>query len=101
MVIFLVVIEFVHKRFNYCGHITTNMLGFFFKVAGFCLALGQCVLKDFFLFPNLLICVLLVVVVDVHLQLVGGEAGPSSLGGFGLIHLLLRGHGPLHVDAAP
>lgn len=37
----------------------------------------------------------------VNLQLVGGEAGPRSLGGFGLVDLLLGGHSSLHVNAAP
>lgn len=34
----------------------------------------------------------------VNLQLVGSEAGPSSLGGFWLVDLLLGGHSPLHVN---
>lgn len=35
----------------------------------------------------------------VNLQLVSSEAGPGSLGGFGLVNLLFSGHGPLHVHA--
>lgn len=38
--------------------------------------------------------------VEVYLQLVSGEAGPRSLGGFGLVNLLFRGHSPLHINAA-
>lgn len=37
----------------------------------------------------------------INLQLVGSEAGPSSLGGFWLVNLLLSGHSPLHVNTVP
>lgn len=36
---------------------------------------------------------------ELNLQLVSSEAGPSSLGGFGLVDLLFGGHSSFHVNA--
>lgn len=36
-----------------------------------------------------------------NLQLVSGEAGPGSLGGFGLVDLLLSGNRPFHINTGP